>query len=51
MKRLLLIALVGVVLLSAVPVWADDGFYVIASGRQTPGTKITRLPYTITARG
>ena len=37
-------------MLSAVPVLADDGFYVIPT-RATPGTAITNLPYTITAPG
>jgi len=51
MKRVFwLLALMGAVLLSAAPVPADDGFYVIA-GRYTPGTKITKLPYPITAPG
>lgn len=50
MKKLLLLALLGGVLLSAVPVLADDGFYVIPT-RATPGTSITHLPYTINASG
>ena len=50
MKRFLLLSLVGAILLNAAPALSDDGFYVIA-GRYTPGTKITNLPYTITAPG
>jgi hypothetical protein len=50
MKKLLLLALVGALLVSTVPVLADDGFYVIPT-RATPGTSITYLPYTITAPG
>jgi hypothetical protein len=50
MKRLVLLALVGVTLLSVTPVLADDGFYVIAGGGGV-GTKITSLPYTINAPG
>ena len=50
MKRLWLLALVGAILLNATPVLADDGFYVIPV-RATPGTRIDRLPYTITAPG
>jgi hypothetical protein len=50
MKKLLLLALVGAILLNAVPALADDGFYVVAV-RGTPGTEITRLPSTITAAG
>jgi hypothetical protein len=48
MKKLLLLALVGAVLLSAAPVLAEDGFYVVGV-RLTPGTKITSLPYIINA--
>jgi len=50
MKKLLLLALVGAILLNATPVLADDGFYVIPV-RATPGTSIPSLPYTITASG
>jgi hypothetical protein len=50
MKRLLLLALVGAILLNATPTLADDGFYVVAV-RGTPGTSITSLPYTINASG
>jgi hypothetical protein len=50
MKKLLLIGFLGALLLSAAPVLADDGFYVIG-GRYTPGTKISSLPYTITIPG
>jgi hypothetical protein len=51
MKRLLLLALVGVVVLSSAPLPADDGFYVIAVGSPNPGTKITSLPYVINNPG
>jgi parallel beta-helix repeat protein len=37
-------------LMSAPPVWAQDGFYVIAGGGSV-GTKITSVPYTISAPG
>jgi hypothetical protein len=50
MKRLLLLALVGAVLLNAAPLLADDGFYVVVA-RGTPGTRITSLPYPINAPG
>jgi hypothetical protein len=50
MKKLSLLALVGALLLSTVPVLADDGFYVIPT-RATPGTSINSLPYTVTAPG
>jgi hypothetical protein len=51
MKRVLwLLALVGSVLLSGVPLPADDGFYVIG-GRPSVGTVITSLPYQIKAPG
>lgn len=49
-KKLLLLAIMGAVLLSAAPVLADDSFYVIAGG-DAPGTKIISLPYTISAPG
>jgi hypothetical protein len=52
MKRLLLMALVGMVLLNAGPIMADGDFYVIAVGRtEAVGTKITTLPYTISTPG
>jgi hypothetical protein len=52
MKRVpWLLALVSAVLLSAASVPADDGFYVIAAGRPSVGTKITSLPYTISTSG
>lgn len=50
MKRLLLLALVGAILLHATRVLADDGFYVVPV-RVTTGTKITSLPYPINAPG
>jgi hypothetical protein len=51
MKRIfLLLALVGVILLNAGPIMADDGFYVIVAGGGV-GTKITSLPYTIKSPG
>jgi hypothetical protein len=49
-KKLLLLAIVGAVLLSASPVLADDSFYVIGEGG-APGTKISSLPYEITTPG
>ena len=52
MKRTLwLLACLGALLLSAAPVPADDGFYVIAAGQPSVGTKITSLPYTISTPG
>jgi hypothetical protein len=51
MKRLLLLALVGTVLLCASTVSGDDGFYVIAAGCPSVGTKITSLPYAINTPG
>jgi hypothetical protein len=52
MKRLLLLALVGAVLLNVIPVLADGDFYVVAVGsRGGVRTKITTLPYTITSPG
>jgi hypothetical protein len=50
MKRLLLLAMVGAVLLHATPLLAADGFYVVVA-RGTPGTRITSLPYPINAPG
>jgi len=51
MKRKLgLLMLIGLLLLSVAPVWAEDGFYVIAGGGAV-GTKITSLPYTINEPG
>ena len=49
-KRFLFIALVFSVMLTAAPVFADGEFYVIAGGSGV-GTKITNLPYTISAPG
>lgn len=47
MKRTIwLLALVGAILLSGSPLWAEDEFYVVAGGRGV-GTKITSLPYRI----
>jgi hypothetical protein len=48
--RLLLLAMVSAVLLSAAPVLAEGDFYVIAGGG-APGTKISSLPYTINSPG
>jgi hypothetical protein len=45
-----LLVLLGALLLSALPVSADDGFYVIG-GRPSVGTRITSLPYQIKAPG
>lgn len=50
MKRLVLLALIGAILLNATPVLADDGFYVVPV-RVTPGTAITSLPCPINASG
>jgi hypothetical protein len=51
MKRLLwLLALLGALLLSAAPVPAADGFFVVG-GRPMVGTRISSLPYTISAPG
>lgn len=49
-RKLWVLALVGAMLLSVCPVLADGDFYVIASGGGV-GTKITSLPYTVTAPG
>ena len=53
MKRLLLLALVGAVLLNAAPALSDGDFYVVAVGKRTEGvgTKITSLPHTISNPG
>jgi hypothetical protein len=50
MKRLALLAVVVAAVWSSSPALAADGFYVIA-GRPAVGTRITYLPYTITAPG
>jgi len=50
-RKLWLLALVGAVLLSAAPVLADDGFYVIAGGGKPVGKEITSVPYHITESG
>jgi hypothetical protein len=50
-KKMWLLALVGAVLLSAGPAWAQGDFYVIAAGPTAVGTKITSLPYTISTPG
>jgi hypothetical protein len=49
-KNLLVLAIMGAVLLSAAPVLADDGFYVVALGGGV-GTKISSLPYTVNSPG
>jgi parallel beta-helix repeat protein len=49
-KSLMFLALVGIVLISTSPLWADGEMCVIVSGRGV-GTKITSLPYTITSPG
>lgn len=51
MKRLGLLALVLAMLLSSPAAWADGDFYVIAGGGAAVGTKITSVPYTISAPG
>jgi parallel beta-helix repeat protein len=43
--------LLTAVLLSAAPVWADDGFYVIGVGGKPVGKEITSLPCTISESG
>jgi hypothetical protein len=45
-----LLALMAALLLSAAPVLADDGFYVIAGGGKA-GTQINSVPYTINSPG
>jgi hypothetical protein len=50
MKRLVLLTLVGLILLGVTPAGADDAIYVIGGGGGV-GTKITSLPYTISAPG
>jgi hypothetical protein len=50
MKKLVLLALVGAVLLTTAPVLADDGFYVVAVGGAV-GTRIGSLPYEIKTPG
>ena len=50
-RKLWLLALVAAVLLSAAPVLADDGFYVIAGGGKPVGKAITSLPCTINDSG
>ena len=52
MKRKLgLLMLIGALMLSVAPVWADGEFYVIAGGGQAVGTKITSVPYVINQSG
>jgi len=48
-RKFWLLVLVGAVLLSAAPVMADEGFYVVAVGRL--GTPITSLPKSIDTPG
>ena len=50
-KRIWLVALVAVVVLSGSAAWAEDNFYVIGGGGGGVGTKITSVPYPITAPG
>jgi hypothetical protein len=50
MKRLAWLAVVLSLVLSGSAVWAAGDFYVVG-GRYAPGTKITYLPYIITAPG
>lgn len=50
-RKFWLLAMLGVVLLSAAPVVADGDFYVIAGGGPPVGTKITSLPYPINSPG
>ena len=44
------LTLIGLLVLSAAPVWADGDFYVVAVGGGV-GTKITSLPKTINTPG
>jgi hypothetical protein len=50
-RRIWLLAMFSVVILSGTAAWADADFYVIAGGGSPVGTKISSLPYTITAPG
>jgi hypothetical protein len=50
-RKLVILALIGLLVMNAGPLLAEDGFYVVvAAGRQV-GTKITSLPYTINTPG
>ncbi len=49
-RKLWLLAMVGAMLVSAIPVLADGDFYVVAVGGGV-GTKITSVPYTISQQG
>ena len=49
-RKIWLLALVGAVLLSGSPLWADGEFYVIAGGGGE-GTRITKVPYEIKQSG
>jgi hypothetical protein len=52
MKRKLgVLTLIGVLVFSVAPVWADGDFYVVAGGGQPVGTKITSLPRLIDRPG
>lgn len=46
LKKICILSIVAVIV-SALPVWADGDFYVIAGGGPPVGTKITSIPYTI----
>lgn len=50
-RKIWLLALVGVVLLSGSPLWANGEFYIIAGGGAAVGTKITSVPYEINQSG
>jgi hypothetical protein len=50
-RKLGLLALIGLLVLNAGPILAEEGFYVVGMGGIRVGTKITRLPYTISASG
>jgi|WetSurMetagenome_2_1015567.scaffolds.fasta_scaffold327930_1 hypothetical protein len=50
-RKIWLLALVGAVLLSGNPLWADGEFYVIAGGGAAVGTKISSVPLTIGTSG
>jgi len=49
-RKLTVLMIMGALLLSAAPVWAEGDFYVVAGGGGV-GTKITSLPYNIKDSG
>jgi len=50
-RKLLFLALLAGLLLNAGSVLAEGDFYMVAVGNRGVGTKITSLPYTLTAPG